>query len=126
MAKIFLALAALAGGTAVALGAFAAHGLKSRLGDALLNAFRTGVDYQFYHALALLAVALLLRQAPAAAGPWLPVAGWLFAAGILLFCGSLYGLALLDWKWLGPVTPLGGLAFIAGWLCLLIGVLRLP
>jgi uncharacterized membrane protein YgdD (TMEM256/DUF423 family) len=123
MVKLFLMLAALAGATAVALGAFAAHGLKGRLETGLLSAFGTGVEYQFYHALALLAVALLLQ---AQSTTWWQSAGCLFTLGILLFSGSLYGLALLGWKWLGPVTPLGGLCLIAGWLCLLVGALRLP
>ncbi len=125
MVKLFLVMAALAGGSAVAFGAFAAHGLKGRLEAGLLSAFSTGVEYQLYHALALLGTALLLQAQPQGATWWQP-AGGLFALGILLFSGSLYGLALLGWKWLGPVTPLGGLCLIAAWLCLLIGALRLP
>jgi uncharacterized membrane protein YgdD (TMEM256/DUF423 family) len=125
MFKLFLVMAALAGGSAVVLGAFAAHGLKGRLEAGLLSAFGTGVEYQFYHALALLGAALLLHAQPQSAY-WWQAAGGLFALGILLFSGSLYGLALLGWKWLGPVTPLGGLCLIAAWLCLLIGALRLP
>ncbi len=117
MAKSFLILSSLAGGLAVVLGAFAAHGLKTRLEPALLTAFKTGVEYQFYHALALLGVAILLQQWHAS--NLLVAAGIAFTLGILLFSGSLYGLALLQWKWLGPVTPLGGLCFIVGWGCLL-------
>lgn len=118
MVRSFLILSSLAGGLAVVLGAFAAHGLKTRLEPALLTAFRTGVEYQFYHALALLGVAILLQQWQG--GVLLTTAGIFFTLGILLFSGSLYGLALLQWKWLGPVTPLGGLCFVVAWACLLV------
>jgi uncharacterized membrane protein YgdD (TMEM256/DUF423 family) len=124
VAKTYLILSALAGGLAVLLGAFAAHGLKGRLVPELLAAFRTGVDYQFYHALALLGVAILLRNGQGE--QMLVAAGLLFIAGLLLFSGSLYGMSLLGWKWLGAVTPLGGLCFVGGWACLLIAALRLP
>lgn len=125
MAKTFLMLSAAFGGMAVILGAFAAHGLKARLEPELLAAFRTGVEYQFYHALALLAVALLIRHWQSPDQTWLIAACVLFCAGMLLFSGSLYGLALLGWKWLGPVTPLGGVCLIAAWACLLIAAVRL-
>ena len=110
-----LALAALLGASGVGLGAFGAHGLEARLGEALAT-WETGVFYHLVHALALLAVALLLRVAGEA--PLLRSAGWLFAAGVGLFSGSLYLLALGGPGWLGPVTPLGGLAFIVGWACI--------
>jgi uncharacterized membrane protein YgdD (TMEM256/DUF423 family) len=116
--RSFLILSSLAGGLAVVLGAFAAHGLKTRLEPALLMAFKTGVEYQFYHALTLLGVAILLQQWQG--GVLLTTAGIFFTLGILLFSGSLYGLALLQWKWLGPVTPLGGLCFVVAWACLLV------
>ena len=124
MAKSFLILSSLAGGLAVILGAFAAHGLKARLEPALLAAFRTGVEYQFYHALALLGVAILLQQWQG--GTLLVAAGIFFTLGILLFSGSLYGLALLQWKWLGPITPLGGVCFIVAWACLLAAAAKQP
>ena len=115
MARIFLLLGALAAFLAVAFGAFGAHALRSRLSAEMLAVFETGVRYQMYHALALLLVDALMPRM----GGWLVVAaGWLFTAGILLFSGSLYALALSGVTWLGAVTPLGGLAFLAGWACL--------
>ncbi|WP_068827504.1 DUF423 domain-containing protein [Pseudomonas sp. BMS12] len=115
MLRVFLLLAALAGFTGVALGAFAAHGLKGQLGAQYLAVFQTGVHYQLIHALALFGVALLAERLP---GRLLKVAGNLFAVGILLFSGSLYLLALSGIGKLGMITPLGGLCFLAGWLCL--------
>lgn len=113
--RLFFVLGALSAFTGVALGAFAAHGLKSRLGADLLGAFEVGVRYQMFHALGLLAVAWAHTRWP---GPFIVASGWSFVAGTLLFSGSLYLLALSGARWLGPVTPLGGLAFLAGWLCL--------
>lgn len=123
MTKLLLSLAALSGFFAVALGAFAAHGLKARLEPSALAVFQTGVQYQMYHALALLAVALLLKLS----GPshWLIASGWLLVAGTVLFSGSLYALAFDAPRWLGPVTPLGGLCFLLGWLALVIAAVRL-
>ena len=102
--------------TAVALGAFGAHALESRLTEDLLGTFETGVRYHFYHALALVAVVVAIRFWPNAS--LATVAGWLFVAGILIFSGSLYILALSGIRWLGAITPIGGVAFIAGWICL--------
>ena len=99
----------------VALGAFGAHALKARLSPEDLVTFETGVRYQMYHALALLLVASFLARGPSSAGN---LAGWAFSVGILLFSGSLYLMALMGYRWLGPVTPLGGLAFIIGWAAL--------
>jgi uncharacterized membrane protein YgdD (TMEM256/DUF423 family) len=113
--RTFFALGALSGLAGVALGAFAAHGLKARLAPEMLAAFETGVRYQMYHALALLGVAWACTKWP---GVPAVAAGWLFVAGIVLFSGSLYALALGAPRWLGPVTPIGGLAFLAGWACL--------
>ncbi len=123
MAPVFLLLSALGGFISVALGAFAAHGLRERLEPPLLAVFQTGVQYQMYHALALLGVALWLRMA----GPsvWLKAAGWLFVLGVLLFSGSLYALALGGPRWLGPVTPLGGLCFLLGWAALAMCAIRM-
>ena len=115
MDRLFFALGALSGFAGVALGAFAAHGLKSRLGPELLATFEIGVRYQMFHALALLAVGWAQTRWP---GPVLAASGWLFVAGTLLFSGSLYVLSLTGEKWLGAVAPAGGLAFLAGWLCL--------
>jgi len=113
MNNILLVLAAINGFVAVSLGAFAAHGLKSMLGPDLLATFQTGVQYHMYHALAMLAVGVLVAQFPAQTG--LRVAGYLFMAGILIFSGSLYVLALSGIRWLGAITPIGGVAFLAGW-----------
>ncbi|WP_439860126.1 DUF423 domain-containing protein [Pseudomonas sp. MBLB4136] len=122
MARLWLLLAAFAGFTGVALGAFAAHGLKARLSADHLAVFQTGSHYQLIHALALFGVALLALQAP---GRLVNLAGALFVLGILLFSGSLYLLALSGYGRIGIVTPFGGLAFLGGWLCLALAALRL-
>ena len=116
MDRLFFGLAALFGALAVALGAFGAHALESRLSEAMLATFETGVRYNFYHALALVAVVVAVNRWPNSSLP--TVAGWLFVAGIVIFSGSLYILALSGVRWLGAITPIGGVAFIAGWLCL--------
>lgn len=113
---MFITLAALSAALAVGFGAFGAHALRSRLDEYALSVFQTAVQYHFYHALALLAVGLLaLHQVDSAL---LRASGWLFIVGTLVFSGSLYGLSLTGVRWLGAITPLGGLAFIAGWGCL--------
>ncbi len=117
----FVALGALSGLVAVAAGAFGAHALRDRLAPDMLAVFETGARYQMYHALALLAVAWAAGRWP---GPAPVAAGWLFVAGTVVFSGSLYLLALTGARWLGAVTPLGGLAFIAGWAALAWGALR--
>ena len=115
MDRTFLLVGAIAGFVGVALGAFGAHGLRGRLSVEMLAVFETGVRYQMYHALAILLVAL----AAARLDGWLiRGAGWLFTAGILLFSGSLYALALSGVTILGAITPIGGLAYLAGWACL--------
>ena len=121
MDRLFFALGSASALVAVATGAFGAHGLRARLSPDLLAVFETAARYQMYHALALLAVGWAVTRWP---GPWPVRAGWLFAVGTLLFSGSLYALALSGIRWLGAVTPLGGLAFLAGWTCLLLGMLR--
>ena len=113
MDRLFFALGALSAGIAVALGAFGAHALKTRLDANLLAVFETGVRYQMYHAFALLAVAWAWSRWP---GSVLLASGWLFVAGTLLFSGSLYLLSLTGVRWLGAVTPLGGVAWLAAWL----------
>lgn len=113
--RLFFAAGAISAFVAVALGAFAAHGLKARLAPELLATFEVGVRYHMFHALALLGVAWACTRWP---GSLVPAAGWLFVAGTVLFSGSLYGLALGGEKWLGAITPFGGLAFLAGWACL--------
>jgi uncharacterized membrane protein YgdD (TMEM256/DUF423 family) len=113
--RLFFVLGALSAFVGVSLGAFAAHGLKARLGADLLATFEVGVRYQLVHALALLAVAWAYTRWP---GAPVVTAGWLFVAGTLLFSGSLYVLALSGARSIGAITPFGGLAFLAGWLCL--------
>ena len=125
MAKLGLMLSAISGLLAVILGAFGAHGLKGKIADNLLSAFQTGVHYQMFHALALLGLSLLLLQLSSNAPKAIVVAGYFWVAGIVLFSGSLYGLALSGPSWLGPITPLGGLLLILGWLSLLIGAWQL-
>lgn len=115
MDRTFFAIGSLYGFLGVLLGAFAAHALKSRLDASVLATFETGVRYQMYHALALLAVAWAHARWP---GTAVLLSGWLFIAGIAVFSGSLYVLSLTGARWLGAVTPVGGLALLAGWLCL--------
>ena len=115
MARLWLLLSAFVGFTGVALGAFAAHGLKNRLTPEYLAIFQTGTHYQLIHALALFGVGLLALHVP---GRLPTIAGTAFAVGILLFSGSLYLLTLTGISKLGIITPFGGVAFLAGWLCL--------
>lgn len=122
MTRLFLGFAAISGFLAVGLGAFGAHGLKPRLSPSLMSAFETAVQYQFYHTLALFGLALLLQRL--GEKTLLLTAGYLFMAGIILFSGSLYLLALGGPRWLGPVTPVGGLTFLLAWSILFIAILR--
>ncbi|MDN5862387.1 MAG: DUF423 domain-containing protein [Salinisphaera sp.] len=121
MSRCFLLAGALYGFAGVLLGAFAAHALRGLLSPAMLGAWDTAVRYQFWHALALLIVGMLLRQAQ---NCWLTAAGWAFVLGVLLFCGSLYLLAWSGIGWLGAITPFGGLSLLAGWIFLLAAVAR--
>ena len=114
MSKPFLILGAVNAMLAVMLGAFGAHGLRGRLSEAMLAVYHTGVQYHFYHALGLILLGLLALHLPASG--LLKAAGWLMFAGILLFSGSLYVLALTQLRWLGIITPFGGVAFIIAWL----------
>jgi uncharacterized membrane protein YgdD (TMEM256/DUF423 family) len=116
MAKLFITLASLSGMLAVALGAFGAHALKGKLDDYALGVFDTAVQYHFYHSFALLAVGVIALNQPQTV--LLKSSGWLFFMGILIFSGSLYVLSFSGIRWLGAITPLGGLAFIGGWACL--------
>lgn len=120
-ARMTLFVAALLGACAVALGAFAAHGLRDQLGARLLDVFQTGVQYQFYHVLALLAVGVLQQLRDSRC---LRLSAALFLLGIFCFSGSLYLLALSGIHWLGAITPLGGMAFIAGWLLLALSIVQ--
>jgi uncharacterized membrane protein YgdD (TMEM256/DUF423 family) len=107
----WLAIGALNAAFAVAAGAFAAHGLRGRLDDSVLDVFEVGARYHMYHALALVLAGLVATRGA-------HVAGWLFQVGIVLFSGSLYALALTGMRDLGKITPIGGVAFLAGWLWL--------
>ena len=111
-ASVFLALA-------VIIGAFGAHALKPKITDDLMQVYRTGVEYHFYHALGLLLLGVLSFQMPSSLLNW---SAFFLAAGIILFSGSLYLLAVTGIKWLGAITPLGGLSFIAGWILLFVAV----
>src|SRR5512142_2272549 len=119
--RLFLALGAASAAISVAAGAFGAHALRGRLAPDLLAAFETGARYQMFHALGLVAAAWALSRSGSGAAVW---AGWLFAAGTVLFSGSLYALALSGMRAFGAVTPLGGVSFIAGWIALLVAAVR--
>lgn len=122
MERLFFIFASLFGGLAVALGAFGAHALRTRLSPSLLETFETGVRYHFYHVFALGLVVVAIGLWPKSSLP--TIAGWLFVAGILIFSGSLYTLAFTGIRWLGAITPIGGVAFIAGWICLALAAWR--
>jgi len=125
MNKTFLITAAVIGALTVALGAFGSHGLKDKVNEYTLGIFETAVRYQFYHVFALLAVGLLFHSYN---NGWMLWSGRLFIAGIILFCGSLYLLTYFlmnnneSMKWLGAITPFGGLCFIAGWVCMAVAI----
>jgi uncharacterized membrane protein YgdD (TMEM256/DUF423 family) len=120
--KLFLSAGGFMALAAVSLGAFGAHALKGRLSAEMLAVWHTGVEYHIYHALGLLAVGLVATQLPESA--LLKWSGWLMLAGILLFSGSLYALALSGERWLGAITPVGGIAFLAAWALFVVAVLR--
>jgi uncharacterized membrane protein YgdD (TMEM256/DUF423 family) len=127
MNKTFLVIAALLGALTVALGAFGSHGLKDKVNEYTLGIFETAVRYQFYHVFALLAAGILFQSFNS---NWMLWSGRLFIAGMLLFCGSLYLLTYFlagnneSMKWLGAVTPFGGLCFIAAWVCMAVAILK--
>ncbi len=123
MSRYFISLAAVNGLLVVGLGAFGAHALKTRLDEYALSVYQTAVQYHFYHSLALLGVGLLCLWHPHSA--LLRCSGIAFALGILVFCGSLYLLSFSGLRWLGAITPLGGLAFMLGWACLALASWRL-
>jgi uncharacterized membrane protein YgdD (TMEM256/DUF423 family) len=121
-AQLFIAMASISGLLAVAFGAFAAHGLKNRLPTELLDVWHTAVQYQFWHTLTLLGLGILLSQT--APSKWLVISGWLFAAGIVIFSGSLYLLCWSGARWLGAITPIGGILWLAAWACLCYSALK--
>lgn len=111
--RTIVAIGAALGGLAVAIGAFGAHGLRSMVTPDALVIFETGVRYHFYHAIALVLVGIFAIATPGATG--IAAAAWCFVAGIAIFSGSLYVMTLTGMRWLGAITPLGGVAFIVGW-----------
>ena len=121
MLNALMTFGALSAATSVVLGAFGAHALKGKLSISSQATFETAVHYQMTHSLGLLLVGVLMIVLGVKT-PWL-TAAWSFTVGIFLFSCSLYGLALLGWRWLGPVTPVGGALFIVGWLALAYGLL---
>jgi uncharacterized membrane protein YgdD (TMEM256/DUF423 family) len=125
MSQLFVMIGSVAAGLGVMLGAFGAHALRGTLSNTMLTIYQTGVHYQQIHALGLILVGVLLLTYPQASGG-LTLAGWLMILGIVLFSGSLYLLALTEIKVLGAVTPVGGLAFIAAWLCIVWTIWRQP
>jgi uncharacterized membrane protein YgdD (TMEM256/DUF423 family) len=121
MERIFFVLGALSAFIGVAAGAFGAHGLKGRISVEMLSIFEVGVRYQMYHAFALIAAAWVQSKWPSSL---VKSGGWLFVIGTVLFSGSLYLLSVSGMRWIGAITPLGGLAFLAGWVCLAWAVWR--
>jgi uncharacterized membrane protein YgdD (TMEM256/DUF423 family) len=121
VARLFLLIGSVSGALAVMLGAFGAHGLKEKLSEKMLANYMTGVEYHFYHTFALLAVGILALHLPSRQ---LTAGGWAFLTGIMLFSGSLYAMALTGVTKLGMITPLGGLAFIVGWVLVSVAVIK--
>jgi uncharacterized membrane protein YgdD (TMEM256/DUF423 family) len=121
MTRILLILAGVLGVTGVIAGAFGAHALRHSVGADQLEVWKTAVAYQMWHVLALMAVGMLSSTAAPAGRRFYRAAGWLFVAGIVVFSGSLYALVLVDVKWLGAITPVGGTAMIAGWVGVVLG-----
>jgi uncharacterized membrane protein YgdD (TMEM256/DUF423 family) len=121
MTKTILITSSVLLALAVAIGAFGAHGLKTHISEDMMQTYKTGVEYHFYHALGLLLIGVLSMSMPSGLLNWSAI---LLIAGIVLFSGSLYVLAIAGIKWLGAITPLGGLSFIAGWIVLALAVWR--
>lgn len=121
-ARWFLLLGAANAALAILLGAFGAHSLKTHLAVDMMAVYQTGLQYHLFHALGLLAAGFALKQIGDSA--WLRWSGWLMLAGIVIFSGSLYILSVTGWKWLGAVTPLGGIAFMAAWVLFAVAVMK--
>ncbi len=122
--KFILISGAVFAGLGVALGAFGAHALENMVTPNRLETFETGVRYQMYHAFALLILGALVLQPSFSKAPYVTLIAWLFIIGILIFSGSLYLLVLTDTAWLGAITPIGGVAFIAGWGMLILSIMK--
>lgn len=130
MAKLFFLFATINGALVVILGAFGAHALKGKISDTLLSTYQVSTYYHMFHVLALMCLSLLLSRLSAVPSSLIPsillFTGYLWIVGIVLFSGSLYGLSVGGPSWLGPITPIGGLLLIAGWVCFSIGVMKIP
>ena len=122
MSKVFIILGSLNAFLAVALGAFGAHGLQNKLTEQMLATYETGVKYHMMHALGLILIGIISRYTSGSV--LINWSGWLICAGIVLFSGSLYVLSISGIRWLGAITPLGGLCFLAGWLLLAIAAFK--
>lgn len=123
MPKLLFIFSSISGIIAVSLGAFGAHALKTKLeADGTLATFQTAVQYQFYHTLALLAIGILMTRYP---NQWLTYSGYSMMIGTIIFSGSLYVLCFTGQKWLGAITPVGGLGFMVGWAFLFLSVLKI-
>lgn len=123
MAKLFLLIGSFNAALCIILGAFGAHALKSKLSAGSLDVFQTGVQYHFYHSIGLILVGMLMLQLNINDG-LLKFAGYSMLVGIILFSGSLYALSTTAIKWFGPITPIGGLAFIIAWLFVMMGLIK--
>lgn len=121
-ARLFLLLGSINMALAVIIGAFGAHALKARLDETLTKVYHTGVEYHFYHALGLILIGIIAMNIPA--NIWIKSSGWMMFIGIILFSGSLYSLSILNLRWLGMITPVGGLLFIAAWVSLFISIIK--
>jgi len=122
MTRIFLITGSICAMLAVILGAFGAHGLKTRLTTEMMAVYQTGVQYHFYHGLGLILIGILAFHLPAST--WIKWSGWLMLVGLILFSGSLYTLAITGIRWLGAITPVGGVALILSWLFLAIAAYK--
>jgi len=124
MERLFFSLASLLGALGVTIGAFGAHAMRGRIAEDMLANYETGVRYHFYHTLAIFVVVIAIQRWPSSNLP--VIAGWLFLIGIVIFSGSLYVMAFTGLRWLGAITPIGGVALIAAWVCLLLTAWRNP
>lgn len=122
MERLFLMIGTLSAGLSVAAGAFGAHALRDKVEPRLLEVFETGARYQMYHALAIIAVGLIASRWPSGL---VSSAGWLFVAGTVFFTGSLYAMTFTGVRALGAITPIGGVCFIAGWVCLALAAAKI-
>lgn len=124
MERLFFSLASLLGALGVALGAFGAHAMRGRVAEEMLANYQTGIRYHFYHTLALFAVVIAIQRWPNS--NLAVIAGWLFIIGVVIFSGSLYVMTFTGLRWLGAITPIGGVSLIAAWICLLLTAWRSP